>query len=128
LLDEMLGHYQMKLVEYQRQLTKERFERQIESERQVFIIIIVSLFLLMVLIVVYFITKRFFFYRNKSNRIKNKYNQFVTRYNNFLTEYKAVIAKQLNLNRELGIVANTEMRDPREYLWKNIDDDDDKKD
>jgi len=73
LLDKMLGHYQMKLVEYQRQLTKERFERKIESERQLFIIIIVSLSLLMVLIVVYFTTRRFFFSRNKWSKLKDKY-------------------------------------------------------
>ncbi len=123
----MLEHYQLKLVEYQRQLTKERFERKIESERQLFIIIIVSLSLLMVLIVVYFTTRRFFFYRDKWSKLKDKYNHFIIIYNDFITEYKTVIAKQLNLNRELGIVANIEMRDPREYLWKNIDDDDDDK-
>ena len=124
LLDKMLGHYQIKIVEYQRQLTKERFERKMESERQIFIIIIVSLSLLIVLIVVFFTTKRFFFYRDKWSKLKDKYNHFATKYNDFRTEYKAVIAAQLTLNRELGIVANTEMRDPREYLWKNFDDND----
>ena len=125
LLDKMLEQYQMKIVEYQRQLTKERFERKIENERQLWIIITVSLSLLIVLIVVFFTTKRFVFYRNKSKKIKDKYNHFVTKYNDFLAEYRDTIAKQLKLNMELGTLANTEMRDPREYLWKNFDDDED---
>ena len=125
LLDKMLEQYQIKIVEYQQQLAKERFERKIERERQIWIIIVVSLSLIILLIVVFYITKRFFFYRNKWSKLKDKYNHFTTRYNDFRTEYKNTIAAQLKLNQELGMVANTEMRDPREYLWKNFDDEDD---
>jgi len=67
----------------------------------------------------------FFLYRSKWRKLKEKYNHFATKYNNFLTEYSIAAAAQLKLNLELANLANTEMRDPREYLWKNIDDDDD---
>ena len=103
LLDKMLEQYQLKIVEYQRQLTIERFQRKIESERQIFIIIIVSLSLLIVLIITFFITKRFFFYREKSRKIKDQYNHFTTIYNDFITEYSVMVAKQLKLNVELGL-------------------------
>ena len=90
--------------------------------------IIVSLSLLIVLVVVFFTTKRFLFYRNKWRKLKDKYNHFATKYNDFREKVNAAVAAQLKLNRELGIVAGIEMRDPREYLWKNIDDDDDNDD
>ena len=125
LLNKMVGQYQLKIVDYQRQLTKERFEREIES--QVLINIIISLSLIIALIVVFIIAKRFFFYRNKWSKLKDKFNHFTVKYNNFIKEYKETIAAQLKLNQELGTLANTEMRDPREYLWKNFDDDDDDK-
>jgi len=123
LLDRILEQYLLKTVDYQRQLAKERFEREIES--QVLINIIVSLSLLIVLVVVFFTTKRFFFYRDKWRKIKDKYNHFTTIYNDLIKKYKDTIAAQLKLNQELGIVANTEIRDPREYLWKNFDDEED---
>jgi len=113
-------------VEYQRLLTKERFERKIESERQISIIIIVSLSLLIILIVVFFTTKRFFFYRDKSREIKDQYNHFRTIYNNFLAEYREAIVTQLQLHRKLGTLPNTPMKGPwGENLLKNTDDDDD---
>jgi len=61
MLNKMLEQYQLKIVEYQRQLTKERFERKIESERQILIQIIVLLSLIILIIIVFVITKRFFF-------------------------------------------------------------------
>jgi len=124
LLDKMLEQYQLKIVEYQRQLTKERFERKIESERQMWIIITVSLSLLIVLIVVFFTTKRFLFYRNKSSEIKDKYNHFAAKYNDFLKDYREIIGTQLKLNMELGVLPNTGMEDPQEYLWKNFNNND----
>ena len=63
-------------------------------------------------------------YVTKWNKLKDKYNDFVTKYNDFLIKYRATIAKQLKLNRELGALANTPIRDPREYLWKNFDEED----
>ncbi|MCZ6899040.1 MAG: hypothetical protein O7F74_02270 [Bacteroidetes bacterium] len=126
LLNKMVERYQLKLVEYQRLLTKERFERKIESERQISIIIIVSLSLLIILIVVFFTTKRFFFYRDKSREIKDQYNHFRTIYNDFIAEYRAAIATQLQLHRKLGTRPNTPMKGPwGENLLKNTDDDDD---
>jgi len=126
LLDKMLEQYQIKLVEYQRLLTKERFERKIESERQISIIIIVSLSLLIILIVVFFTTKHFFFYRNKSREIKDQYNHFRNIYNDFLAEYRAAIATQLQLHRKLGTLPNTPLKGPwGENLWKNTDDNED---
>jgi len=125
LLDKMLQ--QIKLVEYQRQLSKERFERKIEMERQMWINIIVVLSLIILLIVVFIITKRFFFYRNKSTEINDEYNHFVTIYNDFLTEYRAAIVTQLQLHRKLGTLPNTAMKGPwGENLWKKFNDDDDK--
>ena len=122
----MLEQYQLKIVEYQRQLAKERYEREYERKEQVLINIIVSLLLLIALIAVFFITKRFFFYRNKSNEIKDKYNHFVTFYKDFLTEYRAAIVTQLQLHRKLGTLPNTPLKGPwGENLWKNTDDDDD---
>jgi len=125
LLNKMVERYQLKLVEYQRQLTKERFERKIESERQMWIIITVSLSLLIVLIVVFFTTKRFFLYRNKWRKLKEKYTHFTTIYIDFLAEYRAAIVTQLQLHRKLGTLPNTPLKGPwGENLWKNIDDDD----
>jgi len=127
LLDKMLQQYQIKLVEYQRQLSKERFERKIARERQMWINIIVLLSLIILLIVVFIITKRFFFYRNKSNEIKDEYNHFITIYNNFLTEYRAAIVTQLQLHRKLGTLPNTAIKGPwGENLWKKFNNDDDK--
>ena len=46
-------------------------------------------------------------------------------YNDFIKEYRATMAAQLKLNQELGFFANNEIRDPREYLWKIFDDEED---
>jgi len=127
LLDKMLLQYQIKLVEYQRQLSKERFERKIERERQMWINIVVLLSLIILVIVIFIITKRFFFYRSKSRKIKDKYNHFRIIYNNFLTEYRAAIVSQLQLHRKLDTLPNTAIKGPwGENLWKKFNDDDDK--
>jgi len=64
-------------------------------------------------------------YFNKWRKLKDKYNHFATKYNDFRAKVNAAVAAQLKLNRELGTLADIEIRDQSEYLWKNTNDDDD---
>ena len=63
-------------------------------------------------------------YLGKWRKLKDKYNHFANQYNEFMKKYRETITAQLKLNRELGAIADTEITDPREYLWKDFDDDD----
>jgi len=63
-------------------------------------------------------------YLNKWMRLKDKYNHFTTKYNELVANVKAVAAAQRKLNNQLGgVLDSSEMRDPRQYLWRNFDDD-----
>ena len=63
-------------------------------------------------------------YLNKWMRLKDKYNHFATKYNELLANVRAVATAQRKLNNELGgVLDSSEMQDPREYLWRDFDDD-----
>lgn len=96
-------------------------QAQLQKER-IFYLVIFAVLLASVITIGYKWRKYLFKWR----KLKDHYNHFATIYNDFLKEYRAAIATQLKLNRELGTMSNTDLQDPREYLWKNVDDDDKK--
>ena len=62
-------------------------------------------------------------YIGKWKKLKDKYNHFVIKYNEYFANVQAAVAAQRKLNDELsGVLDSNEMRDPREYLWRNSDD------
>lgn len=124
-LKERLEIYNQKyqLQQLENQQRREKEQTRLLTERVVYSIIFVAL-----IIGASWTIFRWRKYFSKWSVLKDKYNHFANKYNEFLANYQETIAKQLELNRQLGMIADTEIKDPSEYLWRNPKKDDDEKD